>query len=91
MAKGKTTAMDAEDRAEMKRGKKPSAAEEKAEGSKKLPPSAYSAKKAAAGKDIGKKGKNFAKIAEKAGKKYGSKAAGEKVAGAILAKMRGKR
>ncbi len=50
----------------------------------------YSAKKAAAGKDIGKPGKNFAKIAAKAGKKYGSVAAGKRVAGAILAKLRGK-
>jgi len=48
-----------------------------------------SAKKARAGKDIGKPGKNFSKIAKSAGKKYGSKAAGERVAGAVLAKMRG--
>ena len=48
----------------------------------------YSAKKAAAGKDIGKPGKNFEKIAKTAGKKYGSKAAGERVAGAVLAKLR---
>ena len=48
----------------------------------------YSAKKARAGKDIGKPGKNFSKIAKSAGKKYGSKEAGDKVAGAILAKMR---
>ena len=41
----------------------------------------YSAKKAAAGKDIGKPGKNFAKIAKSAGAKYGSNAAGERVAG----------
>lgn len=51
----------------------------------------YSAKAAAAGKDIGKPGKNFAKIASKAGKKYGSAAAGKRVAGAILARLRGKR
>jgi hypothetical protein len=50
----------------------------------------YSAKAAAHGKDIGKKGKHFATIAASAGKKYGSKAAGERVAGAILAKMRRK-
>lgn len=50
----------------------------------------YSAKKARQGKDIGKPGKNFAKIASKAAKKYGSKAAGKKVAGAILAKLRKK-
>jgi hypothetical protein len=50
----------------------------------------YSAKAARAGKDIGKKGKNFSKIAAKAGAKYGSKEAGERVAGAVLAKLRGK-
>ena len=48
----------------------------------------YSAKKAAAGKDIGKPGKNFSKIAKSAAKKYGSKAAGERVAGSILNKLR---
>ena len=50
----------------------------------------YSAKAAAAGKDIGKPGKNFSKIAKSAGKEYGSKAEGNKVAGAILAKLRNK-
>lgn len=44
----------------------------------------YSAKKAAAGKDIGKPGKNFAKIAKKAG--GGEK--GEKIAGAVLKNLR---
>jgi len=39
------------------------------------------------GTDIGKKGKGFAKIAKSAAKKYGSKEAGEKVAGAILKKV----
>lgn len=48
----------------------------------------YSAKQARAGKDIGKPGKNFDLIAKKASKKYGSKEAGERVAGAILAKLR---
>lgn len=48
----------------------------------------YSAKNAAAGKDIGKKGKNFSKIADSAAAKYGSQAAGNRVAGAILAKLR---
>jgi hypothetical protein len=47
-----------------------------------------SAKAARAGKDIGAPGKNFAKIAKDAAKRYGSKAAGERVAGAVLAKMR---
>lgn len=50
----------------------------------------YSAKSAAAGKDIGKPGRNFSKIAASAGKEYGSKEAGERVAGAILNKLRRK-
>ena len=50
----------------------------------------YSAKKAAAGKDIGRPGKMFSKIAKSAGKEYGSKAAGERVAGAVLNKLRAK-
>ena len=50
----------------------------------------YSAKRARKGEDIGKKGKNFAKIAASAGAKYHSAAAGERVAGAILAKIRSK-
>ena len=51
----------------------------------------YSAKAAAHGKDIGKPGKNFSKIASKAAKEYGSKAAGERVAGAVLAKLRARK
>ena len=39
------------------------------------------------GRDEGKPGKNFAKIAKDAGKRYGSKAAGERVAGAVRAKL----
>lgn len=46
------------------------------------------AKKARKGEDMGKKGKNFSKIAKKAGKEYGSKKAGERVAGAIFQKQR---
>ena len=46
------------------------------------------AKTARKGKDMGKPGKNFSKIAAKAGKKYGSSAAGKRVAGAIFQKMR---
>ena len=42
------------------------------------------AKKAQAGKDMGKKGKEFDKIASKAAKKYGSKEAGERVAAAAM-------
>ena len=46
------------------------------------------AKKARKGVDMGAPGKNFDLIAAKAGKKYGSKAAGERVAGAIFQKKR---
>jgi hypothetical protein len=38
-------------------------------------------------KDEGKPGKNFAKIAKSAGKHYGSKEAGERVAGSVRAKL----
>jgi hypothetical protein len=48
------------------------------------------AKKAKAGKDIGKPGKNFNKVANKAAKEYGSKEAGEKVAAAAMWKNAGK-
>jgi len=48
----------------------------------------YSAKAAKAGKDIGKPGKMFSKIASSAAKRYGSKESGERVAGAVLAKLR---
>ena len=51
----------------------------------------YSAKAARAGKDIGKPGKNFKKIADMAAKRYGSEESGKKVAGAILAKIRAKK
>jgi hypothetical protein len=50
----------------------------------------YSAKSARAGKDIGEPGKQFEKIATEAGKRYGSKERGEKVAGAVLAGLRKK-
>jgi len=49
----------------------------------------YSAKMARAGKDIGKPGKMFSKIAAKASRKYG-KERGAKIAGAVLAKLRKK-
>jgi len=39
------------------------------------------------GEDIGNPGKNFEKIAKSAGKEYGSKEAGKRVAGAILKKV----
>jgi hypothetical protein len=50
----------------------------------------YSATAAREGKDIGKRGKVFGKIARDAGKRYGSEERGKKVAGAILAKLRTK-
>ena len=58
------------------------------DGNKKEPmKKAAKDKKVAEGKDEGKPGKNFAKIAKKAGAKYGSKEAGERVAGAVRAKL----
>ena len=44
------------------------------------------AKKASAGKDIGRKGKMFDKLAAKAAKKYGSDEAGKAVAAAAMYK-----
>ncbi len=55
---------------------------------KKVMSKSSAAKKARSGADMGKKGKNFSKIAAKAGKEYGSSAAGKRVAGAIFQKMR---
>jgi hypothetical protein len=57
----------------------------KKKATKKLPPSAYSASKARKGKDIGKPGKNFAKIV----KKEGGGKKGKRIAGAILREQRG--
>lgn len=48
------------------------------------------AKEAHSGKDMGKPGKGFSKIAASADKEYGSKEAGDRVAGAIFQKMRRK-
>ena len=82
---------DEEDEKEMKKGKK-SKKEEEGEEDKDdeedIKEATYSAKAARAGKDIGKPGKSFAKIAKSAAKRYGSKERGEKVAGAVLAKLR---
>jgi hypothetical protein len=47
-----------------------------------------SAKAGRMGADLGAPGKNFSKISKAAAKRYGSKAAGDRVAGAVLAKMR---
>jgi hypothetical protein len=63
---------------------------EKPEAKKEMNEAAYSAKAARAGKDIGKPGKSFSKIAAKAGEKYGSEERGKKVAGAILKRIRAK-
>lgn len=57
---------------------------------KKIMSKSAVAKKARSGMDMGKPGKNFKKIAAKAAKEYGSAAAGKRVAGAILQKMRAK-
>jgi hypothetical protein len=62
----------------------------KAVKDKELDEASYSAEKARAGKDIGKPGKAFGTIAKDAAKRYGSKEKGEKVAGAVLAKLRAK-
>ena len=50
----------------------------------------YSTKAARAGKDIGRPGKQFAKIAKSAAERYGSEERGEAVAGAVLKKLRAK-
>ncbi len=60
------------------------------QAAKEVDETSYSAKAARAGKDIGKPGKAFAQIAKSAGERYGSKERGEKVAGAVLAKLRAK-
>jgi len=78
-----------EDEKEMKKGKKSKkSGEDEEDEEEELEEASYSAKAARAGKDIGKPGKAFAKIAKSAAKRYGSKGRGEKVAGAVLAKLR---
>jgi hypothetical protein len=78
---------------EMKKGKKSKKSEEDEDDEEEddLKEASYSAKAAREGKDIGKPGKQFAKIAKEAGKRYGSKERGEKVAGAVLARIRAKK
>lgn len=49
------------------------------------------AKQARAKKDIGKPGKAFSRVAEKAAKRYGSAEAGKRVAAASMMKARAKR
>jgi hypothetical protein len=60
----------------------------KKEETEQIDEMSYSAKEARAGKDIGKPGKMFSKIAKSAAEKYGSEERGKKVAGAVLAKLR---
>jgi hypothetical protein len=81
---------DDEDEKEVKKGKKSKNSKDE-EDEEELEEASYSAKAARSGKDIGKPGKQFAKIAKEAGKRYGSKERGEKVAGAVLAKLRAKK
>lgn len=81
--------MDKEERTESARERKREAKNPKAEAKEtKVMSKSTAAKKAVKGEDMGKKGKNFNKIASKAAKEYGSKSAGERVAGAIFQKMR---
>lgn len=63
--------------AKYQRSKKPSAGLSREDKSRVV-------KAAKAGKDIGKKGKNFEKVAAKAAERYGSEERGRKVAGAAL-------
>ena len=89
---------DEEDEKEIKNEKKSKKEKEEEddededeEDDDELSEASYSAKAARAGKDIGNPGKAFEKISKSAAKRYGSKERGEKVAGAILAKLRAKR
>lgn len=75
--------IDGQDLAMLRKGGKKEVADETSTGD-------YSAKKGAAGKDLGKPGKNFGKIAKGAAERYGSAEAGKRVAGAVLNKLRHK-
>jgi hypothetical protein len=75
--------IDGQDLAMLRKGGKKEVADEASTGD-------YSAKKGAAGKDLGKPGKNFGKIAKGAAERYGSAEAGKRVAGAVLNKLRHK-
>ena len=86
--RGKATRDDLDGEGSEKKEKKTahekgeSKAEEKAEHAKELDEARFEK-----GEDIGKPGKGFAKVAKAAAKQYGSKEAGQKVAGAILKKV----
>lgn len=86
--KNKNNKLDKED-FKILRGEK-SMKEEEEKEDESLEEASYSAKAARKGKDIGKPGKMFGKIAASAAKKYGSEERGKKVAGAVLAKLRAK-
>ena len=75
--------IDAGDLAKLRAGHKPVK-----EDAEQIDEMGYSATAARAGKDIGKPGKMFGKIAASAAKKYGSEERGKKVAGAVLKKLR---
>ena len=83
--KNKNNKIDAHDFAILRGEKK---APMKKEEIEQVDEASYSAKAARAGKDIGKPGKMFGKIAASAAKRYGSEERGKKVAGAVLAKLR---
>jgi flagellar biosynthesis chaperone FliJ len=67
---------------EEKKAKKAEKTEKKEEPKKEMEEARFEK-----GEDVGKPGKGFAKIAKAAAKQYGSKEAGQKVAGAILKKV----
>jgi hypothetical protein len=73
-----------ENKEKLEEKKKPSAGMTKKEKS-------TVSKKARAGKDIGKKGKGFEKVAKAGEKQYGSKEAGQKVAAAAMWKSQAKK
>jgi len=74
--------------ADMKKAEKKMKNEQALEQDLELDEASLSAKAARAGKDIGKPGKMFSKIAASAAARYGSEEAGKRVAGSILKKMR---
>lgn len=75
--------IDAGDLAKLRAGHKPVKEEQE-----QIDEMGYSATAARAGKDIGKPGKMFGKIAASAAKRYGSEEKGKAVAGAVLKKLR---
>lgn len=84
IVKGALAAVRAHNKTKPKAKAKPSAGMSKAM-------KADMVKDAKSGMDMGDKGKNFSKIADQAADKYGSKTAGNKVAGAIFwKKMKGR-